>query len=881
MGKTEQKTRDQRGSGLIGRLSIRSKLLVLVMVVSSSALVLVSAAFVLYQQYTFRQRLVKDSATQARMLAENCIGALSFRDRKDAQEVLNSLRAKPDIAYAALYQENDEVFAAYRRPEFSDPPQVTPVTYRHRFEGSWLLVKEKIVLNDTVIGSVFLQTDLRQLDEIFWQSFLVAVLASLGVLLLAFFISARLQGLISAPITHLAKVAETVSRKEDYRMRASKKGEDEIGDLTDAFNNMLDQVEKRDLALRESEELLRAVFESTGDGMLIVNAERLVAGYNQRFASIWQLAAAPLEQTTDRGLFANAGLRSRDSKFFWTGMDELYNSRDVSMDEVQLEDDRTFERFSSPLIKNDEQAGRIWSFREITYRKRADVELKQLRHLLSNIIDSMPSVLVGVDTAGRITQWNREAEKLTGISADVARRRPLADVAPRWAGVAGRIAQAIREGKPQKEQNIRSIEGQVEKISDITVYPLISGNVETVEGVVIRVDDVTERVKLDEQLRHAQKLESVGRLAGSVAHDLNNLLSPMLGYAQLLRLELEEGDPQHTKASEIEKAALGARALVQQLLAFSRKQVLKMKVVDLDEVIANFTDILQRTVRPNIKIQVTQTANLMHIKADVTQLEQILMNLVVNAQDAVPEGGTIAIATANVELGQTEKGKNLNLAPGPYVVFTVSDQGTGMDAYTLQNMFEPFFTTKEAGQGTGLGLATIDGIVKQHHGQIDVHSQLGRGTSFEIFFPGVTDKKDQSESQPVSAESNSAPPAETILVVEDTASVRELVCEILHKQGYQVIDHGNAEDCMKFMAGFDEPVQLLLTDIVMPGINGGELYDRLRAIRPDLRVVYMSGYSEEVIDRQGILKPGVDFIQKPIAVQDLLEKVSAVLHRER
>jgi signal transduction histidine kinase len=402
------------------------------------------------------------------------------------------------------------------------------------------------------------------------------------------------------------------------------------------------------------------------------------------------------------------------------------------------------------------------------------------------------------------------------------------------------------------------------------------------KSVFLKVHDLTqwkkseeEKEKLQDQLNQARKMEAVGQLAGGVAHDFNNMLAPIIGYAGMLLDDMEPDDPQFESVEEINRAALRAKAVTQQLLAFGRKQALDVKTLDLNWVIGNFKKILRRTIREDISIKLQLDPSLRNIKADAGQLEQVVMNLAVNAQDAMHDGGSFTIRTSNLFVSETFTRQRVAVKSGWYAVLEVSDSGIGMDSQTADRVFEPFFTTKKSGRGTGLGLATVYGIVKQHGGYIWLQSRPGRGTVFEIYLPSVTDPVEEDS---IRRDNQTGPPGrETVLIAEDEETVRSMVRQILTRQGYSVLYTGTSEECLRFAEKHDGPIHLLLTDVVMPGINGKELYERLSVTHSDLKVLFMSGYTDPVITMHGIREEGKEFIQKPFTPQALSKKVREVL----
>jgi nitrogen-specific signal transduction histidine kinase len=385
--------------------------------------------------------------------------------------------------------------------------------------------------------------------------------------------------------------------------------------------------------------------------------------------------------------------------------------------------------------------------------------------------------------------------------------------------------------------------------------------------------DVTERKSLEAQLRQAGKMEAIGQLAGGVAHDFNNLLTVISGYGQLLKGRLSPQDLDHLE--EILKASDRAAALTRQLLAFSRRQILTPQVLDLNSIVANLENMLRRLIGENIELKTVQQSGLGRVKADPGQVEQVIINLAVNARDAMPEGGKLTIETANVDLDGTYARSHAGVLPGPYVMVAVSDTGIGMNAETLAHMFEPFFTTKEKGKGTGLGLATVYGIVKQSVGYTAVYSEPGHGSTFKVYLPRVEEAVTKAES--AKRGPGLAKGLETVLVAEDEEGVRSLVGKVLESYGYKVLEVREPGEALTIVEQYAKPIDLLLTDVVMPHMSGKELATRLTTVHPEVKVLYMSGYTDDAIVRHGILEAGTFFLQKPFRPSALVQKVREVL----
>jgi PAS domain S-box-containing protein len=394
------------------------------------------------------------------------------------------------------------------------------------------------------------------------------------------------------------------------------------------------------------------------------------------------------------------------------------------------------------------------------------------------------------------------------------------------------------------------------------------------EVLELIAEDITDRRQLEEQLRQAQKMDAVGRLAGGVAHDFNNLLMVINGYTEVLLEQLEKDSDMHSKVQSIQQAADRAATLTRQLLAFSRKQLLELKVVDVNTIVGDMERLLRPLIGENIELVTRLSTQTGRTRADAGQLEQVIMNLVVNAKDSMPEGGKLTLQTADVAVGQNYSHHRF-IQPGRYAVISVADTGHGMDKETQSRIFEPFFTTKEKGKGTGLGLSTVYGIVKQSGGYVFAQSEVGAGTIFYVYLPRVEESAE--ELSPAKAQQNEAGGCETVLLVEDEESVRELVRLTLASRGYKVIEAENGECGLRLAEDCKERIDILITDVVMPGMGGRELAKRLLSIRPGISVLYLSGYTEDAVATQGALGPGTAFLQKPFTLQNLAKKVRDVL----
>jgi two-component system cell cycle sensor histidine kinase/response regulator CckA len=506
-------------------------------------------------------------------------------------------------------------------------------------------------------------------------------------------------------------------------------------------------------------------------------------------------------------------------------------------------------------------------------RRRLTGALRETNQTLEAVVEASPLAMWVVGSDGTVKMWNPAAERIFGWRRDEVLGHALPIVAADHAEESRQIRERGLRGEPVvgvEVQRQRKDGARVE-ISVSTAPMRDAGG--AVLGVLAIAADITERKQLEEQLRQAQKLEALGGLAGGIAHDFNNLLTVIGGRSQIAALDLPPDSKVRHHLDLIAQTVERAAGLTRQLLAFSRKQVLEPRVLDLGETVTEMTPMLRRLIGEDLDLATTSEPGLWRVKADPSQIEQVIMNLVVNARDAMPDGGRLTIETRNSELDETYAKVHAGVEPGAYVMLAVTDTGHGMDAKILALIFQPFFTTKEPGKGTGLGLATVYGIVKQSGGHIWVYSEVGQGTSFKVYLPRVEEAATVVTTAPQRARRGT----ETILLTEDDDQVRALARETLELSGYTVLEAASPTDALRVALRHSGVLHLLLTDVVMPGMNGRALADRLLALRPDLKVLFMSGYPASAIGHHGVLDPGTAFLQKPFTPGSLARKVSEVL----
>ena len=519
----------------------------------------------------------------------------------------------------------------------------------------------------------------------------------------------------------------------------------------------------------------------------------------------------------------------------------------------------------------------------MTDRKQTEEALRKSEQRFKELYDNAPVGYFEYDAQGRITSINRTELEMLGYAFEEMIGQPV------WKFIVEEeiVRQQILAKLAGTMPPARGLERTYRR-KDGTTFPgivedrLILDSEGKIKGIRATIQDITERKQaedkmtaLQDQLRQSQKMEAIGRLAGGIAHDFNNILTVIKGYSQLSLTEMKKEDPFRENIEEIKKAADRAADLTRQLLAFSRRQVMEMKVLDLNDLLRNLDKMLGRVIGEDIELATILEESLGRVKTDPGQIEQVIMNLAVNARDAMPKGGKLTIETANVDLDQAYARAHVAVKPGPYVMISASDTGVGMPPEMRDRIFEPFFTTKEKGKGTGLGLSTVYGIVKQSGGNIWVYSEPEKGTTFKIYLPRVDEPFEELKEKLVKEELPRG--NETILIVEDEEDVLKLAGRILSRQGYHVLEASSGEEALRICKKKKKPFHLLLTDVVMPQMSGRQLEEQLSRVCQDFKVLYMSGYTDNAITHHGILEKGLNYIQKPFAVDSLIRKVREVL----
>lgn len=626
-------------------------------------------------------------------------------------------------------------------------------------------------------------------------------------------------------------------------------------------------------SLRASEEKFSKAFHASPDAMMIADAEtRKIVEVNDQFV---RLSGYTREETIGR-TGADVGIYGgpEDRAKFMEAMQQYGCVHGLEL----------------RLRKKDGQIGMAWVSvepiqvgarqcllgvaRDITLQKRAEEALRASESRYRDLTDNANDVIFTLDLKGNFTSLNRAGERLTGFQCAKGEKFNISSVvAADQLEFAGSMMERALLGNPPSPFNLDIISKEGRRLTlELNGRAILEDA--RPAGIHCIARDVSERNLLEAQLRQAQKMEAVGLLAGGVAHDFNNLLSVILGYSDLLADDVGTEGKAPARIEQIRSAAIRAAALTRQLLAFSRQQVLQPRLLDLNHVVTDMVKLLHRLIGEHITLATTLDPELGRVKADPSQMEQVILNLAVNARDAMPTGGTLSISSRNIELDQSFCSLLPNLAPGRYVMLAVSDTGVGMSTEVQARIFEPFFTTKEKGRGTGLGLSTVFGIVQQSGGHISAHSDLGHGSTFKVYLPYVDQPAEPVHPSP--GRSFSARGTEKILVAEDEHALRDLIHQILEDHGYNVVSAADPLEAQR-LAREHQTIDLLLTDVIMPGTNGRELADSILKLHPNAKIIFMSGYTDDLIVGQGVLEPPFAFLNKPVTAAALIDQIRTLL----
>jgi len=865
--------------------TVRARLARLIITASLLALAWVVVAGAAYELVLHRPLALERLRGEAEILAEVLRAPLTFEDNEKAGVYLGSRRDSPRIAVSELYDSTGRLFAFYRRAGLPPPPVDIPA---HRESGTgvqglevWFPVAE----DARTIGVLHLVEDLAPIPARLSQYGIMVTAVALALLILGTTLMRGVRREFLRPISDLLGTTTEVTRTGRLDLRAPFERPDELGRLAEAFNRMLDMIGERDAALRATTAQIRGVFSAATEvAVVATRSDGTVTLFNTGAELMLGYSAAEI-----------VGLRNPLLWHLGSELEERANTlssrlgRPVSGFAVLAEpvtpgagDSRewTFVRKDARLVRvhqvitavrdgTGEATGYLAIATDITDRQRAARELQLREERFRSLIENASDMITVVARDGTITFQSPSSGRVLGLGpSELLGRNAFSLVHPDDLAKAAPAMERALLGPEIPEVlvlRLRHRDGswrRIEIIGRPTAWEPGS------RSLVLNSRDITETTLLEEQLRQSQKMEAIGKLSGGVAHDFNNILTVIQGHVSLVGSHPDLPPELRESALEIDLATRRASNLTRQLLAFSRRQPLQPTDVDLNDLVANMARMLHRILGEDIRMRLDCCAHPAWIRADGGMIEQVLLNLVVNARDAMPRGGTLDIGTIWAEVDPSAAAANSQARPGGFVVLSVTDSGTGISADDLPKIFEPFFTTKDVGKGTGLGLATVYGIIQQHQGWITVDSEPGEGTRFRIHLPRVL-----PPVAPVPA-GDARPPrpgpevppvsAATILVAEDEPALRNFVRTFLTRHGYTVLEADTGAAALELWRQHRDRISLLLTDLVMPeGMTGRQLAELLVAESPDLPVIYTSGYSAEVAGGDLLLREGVNFLAKP------------------
>ena len=871
----------------------------------------INSAVLTYISYDLYKQTVLSKATAVGNAMTREIGkvlalGLSIENIEGLSERLKSVTEDTTIGYAMVLDMKGRILfhsdEKYVGKIYKDPGTLEALASKKTLVQEWgdfydiaspLINAEGKQVGMLRIGVVSAVLKKELYNLLVWSGSLFVT----GFFLFAAIIYFSVSRFITRPITKLGNAVAEIA-KGDLDVKVEVTSKDEIGQLSESFNKMATELkESRDNLLEYSSELETKVEKRTAELKHLAYQQKLIlssAGegifgldVDGNHTIVNPAAAQMLGYTVDelKGRHSHATWHSRkaDGSPYPPEECPIYSTcKDGKAhhitDEVFWRKDGTsfpVEYTSVPITEDEKIIGAVVTFSDITERKQAEVSLKQSELKYKNIIRTAQDGFWYVDTDGRFLDVNDAACKMLGYERGELLKMKISDIEAieDKADVIRHIAKMRDAGGDRFETKHKRKDGTIVEVEVTTTFIKDADN----ERIFVFARDITERKRLEEQLLQAQKMESIGQLAGGVAHDFNNLLTAIIGYGKLLETGVSQDNLLLAYVTQILNSAKRAANLTRDLLAFSRKQMINPKPVNVNNIINSMKSFLPRIIGEDIEVSLLLTSKDLSVMADSNQIEQVLMNLVSNARDAMPDGGSLTIRTEYREVDNEFIKKHGYVSTGAYALISVKDTGQGMDKETKERIFDPFFTTKEVGKGTGLGLSMAYGMIRQHNGYIDVQSELGKGTTFNIYLPltkPIVEEYKKPEDLPTVKGGT-----ETILVAEDETNVRDFIKEVLTRYGYKVIEATDGEDAIKALHTHNDKIQLALLDVIMPKKDGKMVYQEIKKVIPYTKVIFISGYATDILYKKGIIEEGINFISKPMSPDELLIKVREVLDK--
>ncbi len=859
---------------ITSKLNITHKMKLILMLTSAVAVVCAGTISIAFNYVQFRQLVANDLGRLADVTGQNCYAALIFDIPEDAREILSRLSVRPTIEYACLYDMQNKPFADYSRDAASkqQPPDLPDAESMLSFRDARLHIFKRIYKGEEQIGTLYIKDDLGSLTKSINKTMLVLLGTIAVALAMAYLLASFLQNLITRPIKALSEAAQTVSQEKDYSVRARKESEDETGRLIDTFNTMLSQIQVQDSTIREREARYREIFNAVSDSLLIIDDTGIIIEANPmaclQYGYIWdELIGMHASKLIDPEYLHRLDDFMQDIRDKGSFFGETVNTR---------KDNTTFHTEVRGSILHIEGKEYFMALvRDVSERKQAETE----RMRLVAAIEQSVELIVITDNKARIQYVNPSFEAVTGYSREevIGKTPGILKSDRQSTQFYDTLWRTITRGDIWHGHLINRKKDGALYDEDATITPIRDKSGEIINYVAVK-RDVTQELKLEQQVRQSQKMEAIGTLAGGIAHDFNNILSAIMGYTQLSMTSLDRDSQIYDQMGHVFKAATRAKDLVQQILSFSRHSEQQKRPIKIIPIIQEVCKFLRASLPTTIEIQKNLETAHDVVVADPTQIHQVLMNLSTNAWHAMRQsGGVLEITLDEVRLGPQDLVMYPDLNTGPYVKLTIRDTGHGINQDLLDRIFDPYFTTKKKGEGTGLGLSVVHGIIKNHGGSITVYSEAGKGTTFHILLPQETRSGESADRQQAAALPRGT---ETILFVDDEEDLVDFSRQMLGNMGYTIEGTTSPVEAIEIFKKSPDGFDLVITDKTMPQKTGFELVEEIRSLRTDIPVIVCTGHGEqtdlETAEALGIQK----VVMKPVTREELAQIIRSVLQNK-